>query len=97
MVTEANEQPYRKLATQDFENAEKLITLATAKMSEGKSKSESLSVADLLKQASKQNGGEKDDTKNFEYLSKHDPGMLNRIRIEEPEKYRELALAYAQR
>lgn len=77
-----------------FASTEKLKLAADTTDATGKTKVvKDVKVSELLKKGSQ---GAKDEAKdNFDYLQKHNPVELSRIRTEEPEKYTELAKEYA--
>jgi len=106
VVNEDNRDAYLSLAKSDYDNAAKLIHLASKKPASEKKEvtgegasdgALSLSgfLADLKKELTTQNKEEDADKLSFEWLSKNDPEKLNALRLEDPEKYEQLAAEYA--
>jgi hypothetical protein len=51
-------------------------------------------LSSILKKVKEEESGNDDDTKSFDYLQRHNPAELARIRKEEPDKYMQLAKGY---
>lgn len=100
VIDDDNKATYEKLAADDFETAEKLINSQISKLSKEDEQSDKnpMIQAKLSALLNKKKGGKSDKlslVEEFEKLSKENPSELKRIKDEEPERYKEMALAYA--
>lgn len=101
VVNDQNEDRYRKLAMKDFENTSELLKLSVRKdETEGKGENgKAETIKDVLehnRKLSKNKGAaaEEEDKETFAYLSLHNPKKLNKIRMDDPERYDKLAAEY---
>lgn len=100
VVNDQNEDRYRKLAMKDFENTSEIIKLSIRKDPEddGKGDRKKETLKDVLeknRKLSKKKGDQEEEEKEtFAYLSLNNPKKLNKIRMEDPERYNKLAAEY---
>jgi hypothetical protein len=100
VVNDQNEDRYRKLAMKDFENTSELLKLSVRKDEGGEAggeKTETLKgVLEQNRKLSKNKGAaaEEEEKETFAYLSLHNPKKLNKIRMDDPERYNKLAAEY---
>lgn len=100
VVNDQNEERYRKLAMKDFENTSELLKLSVRRDEGGEEsggKSDTLKdVLEKNRKLSKNKGGEaeEEEKETFAYLSLHNPKKLNKIRMDDPERYNKLAADY---
>lgn len=90
VITADNKLYFEKLAATDFDTAKGLIeNTKLAKKDDKKKEPENLTLSAVLS-AIKGGNASTEDKETFEYLSKNDPGKLNKLRIDDPEKYKQL-------
>ncbi len=99
VISDDNEEAYRKLSVADYDNASKLLRLSIEKASKvatTTSADNQLTAKGIIDSVKKLNGDKPDaEGETFEKLSKENPKKLNEIRRNEPERYAKLAADYA--
>lgn len=92
ILTEKNKSTFEKLAAKDFNLAKEMIDNLDVPE---KPEDETLKLSKLINQNAGKETNKKEETEmTFEKLSKENPTELNRIRVQEPEKYEKLVADY---
>lgn len=91
IITADNKLYFEKLAATDFDTAKGLIeNTKLEKKPNKKEEPENLTLSALLNAVKGNEGSVHEEKETFEYLSKNNPEKLNKLRLEDPEKYKQL-------
>lgn len=91
LINDDNEEIYKKLAAKDYDSTKDLIESHVKEDDSSETDTVFKKLSNLLKKTGKE-VGENEET--FDSLSKNNPNKLNRIRQEEPERYKALVKAH---